>query len=457
MKKIFLEIVALAMATSVFAIGPKYDANLYEALPVKINLNSDEFGLSAFRNNSLVYFRTDTTSKNGLENVEILKTAILPSGELSEPVACDELNGLGICGSFAYDKNADKIYYARYNKLKKVYQLYESTYADGQWSAPQIVFIKNLTPTRMGMIAIENASWDYLDAGASIVQPVLANEGNRLYFASNLKKGSKGKTDIWYIEKEGEDWGEPINLGDSINTKGKEQYPFVLGDSILYYATTGDNDEGGFDLRVARLTPKEAIDTTTNETYSYRESESLGELFNTSNNDFNLVNCADEVYFISQRIDEQKEDIVHLFALPQPEEITFASIEPVVAPQVETEPPFKYVLFHFDFDKSNMQKDTDADIELLFNQMQMFPDRRFVIAGHTDERGTEKYNEKLSLRRATTVRDVLVKKGIDKNKLVVKAYGESQLVVPNAQTEEEHAQNRRVEVNFYSEQQSNEK
>jgi OOP family OmpA-OmpF porin len=65
------------------------------------------------------------------------------------------------------------------------------------------------------------------------------------------------------------------------------------------------------------------------------------------------------------------------------------------------------------------------------------------VAGHTDSDGTADYNEGLSLRRATTVRDYLAARGIAESRLTVRGYGESQPVADNS-TRDGKARNRRV-------------
>jgi len=69
------------------------------------------------------------------------------------------------------------------------------------------------------------------------------------------------------------------------------------------------------------------------------------------------------------------------------------------------------------------------------------------IVGHTDSTGTEAYNQQLSLKRATAVRDYLVSKGIDANLMSVSGMGESQPVADN-RTSAGRAKNRRVEVDI---------
>jgi outer membrane protein OmpA-like peptidoglycan-associated protein len=67
------------------------------------------------------------------------------------------------------------------------------------------------------------------------------------------------------------------------------------------------------------------------------------------------------------------------------------------------------------------------------------------VQGHTDSRGTEPYNEDLSLRRAAAVKSYLASMGVNEELIDVEGYGEMQPAVPGAHTEHEHQQNRRVE------------
>ncbi len=69
------------------------------------------------------------------------------------------------------------------------------------------------------------------------------------------------------------------------------------------------------------------------------------------------------------------------------------------------------------------------------------------IVGHTDSDGTEEYNQALSIRRANSVRDYLVSKGVDASIIDVSGEGETNPVVSN-KTREGRAQNRRVEISI---------
>ena len=79
------------------------------------------------------------------------------------------------------------------------------------------------------------------------------------------------------------------------------------------------------------------------------------------------------------------------------------------------------------------------------------PDRRFEVAGHTDARGTDEYNHRLGQRRAISVVEHLARAGVPAERLVVRSYGESRPIAPNARPDgsddpEGRALNRRVEI-----------
>jgi outer membrane protein OmpA-like peptidoglycan-associated protein len=81
-----------------------------------------------------------------------------------------------------------------------------------------------------------------------------------------------------------------------------------------------------------------------------------------------------------------------------------------------------------------------------------FPEDTFLVVGHTDERGSDKYNLKMSEAYAKRFRNVLLSMGKGIDTLRIKTIGASstECVIPNAQTEPEHEQNRRVTLEFYT-------
>ncbi|UTW07150.1 OmpA family protein [Pseudomonas benzenivorans] len=100
----------------------------------------------------------------------------------------------------------------------------------------------------------------------------------------------------------------------------------------------------------------------------------------------------------------------------------------------------------FDFDKSVVKPDGQADIRSLADFMKQYPQTNTVVEGHTDSIGTDAYNQGLSERRANAVRDVLVRQhGIDMGRVSAVGYGETRPVADN-DSEAGRAINRRVEA-----------
>lgn len=99
-----------------------------------------------------------------------------------------------------------------------------------------------------------------------------------------------------------------------------------------------------------------------------------------------------------------------------------------------------------DFDKDVLTDKFVAELDALAIQMKDFPEARFEISGYTDSRGSDKYNDALSLRRANRIKALLIEKGFKTEQFEVVGNGKRKLNIPNASTEDEHAQNRRVEV-----------
>ena len=98
----------------------------------------------------------------------------------------------------------------------------------------------------------------------------------------------------------------------------------------------------------------------------------------------------------------------------------------------------------FEFDKSTILQQSFFELMKLMTLLGTYPTMQIEIGGHTDGKGSEAYNQRLSENRARAVVDFLVSKGIDSRRLKYKGYGKTMPVAPN-DTEEGRAQNRRVE------------
>jgi outer membrane protein OmpA-like peptidoglycan-associated protein len=100
----------------------------------------------------------------------------------------------------------------------------------------------------------------------------------------------------------------------------------------------------------------------------------------------------------------------------------------------------------YDLDKADIRQDASSDLEKLTVFLQDNPNFKVEVASHTDNRGADDYNLKLSLQRAQNVVNYLVGKGISVDRLIAKGYGETMPVNScTTCTEAEHQQNRRTE------------
>jgi OOP family OmpA-OmpF porin len=72
-------------------------------------------------------------------------------------------------------------------------------------------------------------------------------------------------------------------------------------------------------------------------------------------------------------------------------------------------------------------------------------DKKASLSGHTDNVGTDAYNQKLSERRASSARDYVVKKGVEGGRISAQGFGESKPIADN-KTKEGRSKNRRVEI-----------
>ena len=117
--------------------------------------------------------------------------------------------------------------------------------------------------------------------------------------------------------------------------------------------------------------------------------------------------------------------------------------EPKPAPKVERTIILDDVLF--DFDRSTVKPEAASILDRLVAFMNENKDKKVSLSGHTDNVGSEAYNQKLSERRVSSVQDYVVKKGVEGSRVSGQGFGESKPIADN-KTREGRAKNRRVEI-----------
>jgi outer membrane protein OmpA-like peptidoglycan-associated protein len=99
----------------------------------------------------------------------------------------------------------------------------------------------------------------------------------------------------------------------------------------------------------------------------------------------------------------------------------------------------------FDYNKSNLKPEAEAELDRAAKIMQDNPDVVLELQGNTDNVGSDAYNQALGKRRADAVFNYMKAKGIDPNRLKAVSFGEGKPVAPNT-TDAGRAQNRRVDL-----------
>jgi VWFA-related protein len=102
------------------------------------------------------------------------------------------------------------------------------------------------------------------------------------------------------------------------------------------------------------------------------------------------------------------------------------------------------VNIEFDYDKATIRPESMPRIQEIAGVMKTYPTMRMEIRGHTDDRGSDDYNQRLSEQRARAVADALEDMGVTPARLTVQGFGESRPLAPN-DNEENRRKNRRTE------------
>lgn len=138
----------------------------------------------------------------------------------------------------------------------------------------------------------------------SVAHPTLSADGKKLYFASDMP-GTKGLSDLFVVDvNEDGTFGEPKNLGDKINTEGRETFPYISDSGRLYFASDGHIGLGGLDVFVA--VPEEG---------DFSIPYNVGRPINSDEDDFTFVlNEETKIgYFSSNRLGGKGNDDIYSF------------------------------------------------------------------------------------------------------------------------------------------------
>lgn len=318
---------------------------------------------------------------------------------------------------------------------------------DGTWTEP-----KNLGKKING-------------ADTNEMTPYLASDGVTMYFSSN-RAGGLGDNDIWMtkrLDNSWQKWSEPMNLGSPINTENWDAFFTLDAGGEYAYLTTNLNTFGESDIVRVKLMEKEKpnpVLLVSGNVYNIKTKEPLSAslVYETlpdgavagngvsaaTDGSFKIVLPFDKNYSIRASAD-------HFFAIS--ENLNLDSLvkaghkeihkDLYLAP-IEVGTVVRLNNVFFDFDKFDLRAESFVELDRVVQLLKDNPAIEIEMSAHTDSRGSDDYNLKLSDNRAKSVREYIVSKGIGANRIVSQGYGETKPVATN-ETDDGRQLNRRVE------------
>ena len=282
----------------------KQNSDRFELRTLKINSPNSDFGgsfykdqlvFSSSRESNNIYKRTH--SWTGLPFTSLFSGIITSDGLVSDAKKfAKNIDSKFNESTPVFTKDGNTVYFTRNNFIKgKKGQNSEGT-----------VFLKIYRAQKN-----QKQEWDNITElpfnsdNFQVAHPALSPDEKTLYFASD-RPGTIGKSDIYRVEiKPNGNFGEPENLGNTINTEGRETFPFISESGILYFASDGRPGLGGLDIFQVDL----------NKIHKRNSVLNIGAPINGSMDDFSF--CINEAtnngFFTSNREGGQGNDDIYGF------------------------------------------------------------------------------------------------------------------------------------------------
>ncbi len=303
----------LALAIVCFAASPvSAQEAIYEIKNLDFNTKHSDFGASFYENNTLVFAQSKKSSiikgipffnlyqVSEKQQTPPKKEDIVKLSQHENPLLRDTKKVFHETNA-VFTKDYKTVYFTRtsYTRKRRVrrdaegyvtLKLYKATNVNGTWkNVKELPFSSN----------------QY-----SVAHPTLSNDEKKLYFSSNMP-GTHGDSDIFVVDILADNtYSKPKNLGPTINTKGKEMFPFVDENNNLYFSSTSHkNNQGGLDIYCAKF-----------ENNTYKTPKNLGFPLNSNADDFSFIKKRGENtgYFSSNRPGGKGKDDIYSFIKTSP-------------------------------------------------------------------------------------------------------------------------------------------
>lgn len=281
----------------------KFNSGRFEIADAGINSNYSDYGSTVFENKLVFTSARDTgtvVKKNfrwtNKAFTNLYTAELMSDGSVGNPKRFQKkVNTKFNESTPVFTKDGKIMYFTRNNFLDgkrgrdenktTLLKLYKATIMDGEWKDIQ---------------ELPFNSDQY-----SVAHPALSTDEKTLYFASDMP-GTLGQSDLFKVAINNDGtFGKPENLGASVNTEGRETFPFISGENELYFATDGRPGLGGLDVFVTKI----------NDDGTFDEVQNVGEPVNSKKDDFAfIINSKNRNgFFSSNRDNGQGSDDVYRF------------------------------------------------------------------------------------------------------------------------------------------------
>jgi peptidoglycan-associated lipoprotein len=302
--------------------------------------------------------------------------------------------------------------------------------------------------------------------------------------------------DIWMVTQDGGKWSNPVNLGSPVNTPGDEVFPYMHADGTLYFSSDGHIGMGGLDIFKAVKSEsgqwqvdnmKYPINSAADDFGIVFEKDQESGFFSssrkgkTSDDIFAFMLPPLKFSLIGVVKNEKTDEIIpeaiiksigsdgitfdtkagrdgqfrltlkpgtdYVFIAEKPGFLKGKERESTKGVSQSTEfkteiylasieAPIEVENIFFDLDKADLRPESMVSLDKLVETLNDNPNIVVELGSHTDSRASDAYNLELSNRRAQSVVNYLIEKGISRERLVAKGYGESQ---PKMVDKKDHA------------------